>query len=46
MLALLLVMIMLTILISALQAQNISQKAKENLDIYEIYQAGTGIYDD
>lgn len=44
--ALMLIMILLSMLTSALQARNISLKTKENLDIYEIYEAGTRLYDD
>lgn len=44
--ALMLMIILLLMLTAALQARSISLKTKENLDIYEIYQAGTRIYDD
>ena len=44
--ALMLVMILLLMLTSALKGLHSSLKTKENLDIYEIYEAGTGLYDD
>lgn len=44
--ALMLMIILLLMLTAALQARSISLKTKENLDIYEIYQAGTRLYDD
>ena len=44
--ALMLVMIMLLMLTSALKGFHSSLKTKENLDIYEIYEAGTRFYDD
>ena len=44
--ALSLVMIMLLILVCALQIRAQSMPSEENLDIYEIYEAGTRIYND
>lgn len=44
--ALSLVMIMLLILVCALQIRAQSMQSEENLDIYEIYEAGTRIYND
>lgn len=44
--ALMLMIILLLMLTAALRARSISLKTKENLDIYEIYQAGTRLYDD
>lgn len=44
--ALMLVMILLLMLTSALKGFHSSLKTKENLDIYEIYEAGTRLYDD
>ena len=44
--ALSLVMIMLLILVCGLQIRAQSMQSEENLDIYEIYEAGTRIYND
>ncbi len=44
--ALSLVMIMLLMLVCALQVRAQSMQTEEDLDIYEIYEAGTRIYND
>lgn len=44
--ALFLIMIMLLMITCAFQVRSHSLQTKENLDIYEIYEAGTGLYND